>query len=163
MTANHIRAWAHYLTSEEGRSPATVREYLKDIRLLRSWLDHPDRPQQLRGRGWEDITASDLRGFLAELKPAPRRNHRLVSAWRSFLALTCAKWSGCPPCTLAPLNSSGPSCPSACRVRCPGRRGQAARYRLQRQLTQPRAEKLVCGGLPVRHWATNLRNAEPDL
>ncbi len=84
MAANLIEAWAHYLTSEEGRSPATVREYLKDIRLLRKWLDDPERPQQQRGRGWEDITASDLRGFLAELKPAPRRNHRLVSSWRSF-------------------------------------------------------------------------------
>lgn len=48
-----------YLESEEGRSPATVKEYLKDVRLLRAWLDAPDQPQ-------------------------PRRNHRLVSAWRSF-------------------------------------------------------------------------------
>lgn len=84
MTANHITSWAHYLTSEEGRSPATVKEYLKDVRLLRTWLDHPDRPQQQRGRGWEEITAGDLRAFLAESKPAPRRNHRLVSAWLSF-------------------------------------------------------------------------------
>lgn len=82
--ANQVEAWAHYLTSEEGRSAATVREYLKDVRLLRSWLDAPERPQRERGRGWEDVTAAHLRAFLAELKPAPRRAHRLVSSWRSF-------------------------------------------------------------------------------
>jgi len=32
----------------------------KDIRLLRTWLDSSDRPQQERGCAWEDITASDL-------------------------------------------------------------------------------------------------------
>ena len=83
-TGNQIEAWAHYLTSEEGRSPATVREYLKDVRLLRAWLDAPERPQPQRGRPWEDITAGDLRAFLAQLNPAPRRSHRLVSSWRSF-------------------------------------------------------------------------------
>ncbi|WP_412030520.1 tyrosine-type recombinase/integrase [Deinococcus yunweiensis] len=81
-----VLAWAHYLTSEEGRSPATVREYLKDVRLLRAWLDAPERPQPQRGRPWEDITAGDLRAFLAQLTPSPRRNHRLVSSWRSFWA-----------------------------------------------------------------------------
>ncbi|MGI8748715.1 MAG: tyrosine-type recombinase/integrase [Deinococcus sp.] len=81
---NQIEAWAHYLMSEEGRSPATVKEYLKDVRLLRSWLDDSARPQVQRGRGWEDVSAADLRSFLAALKPSPRRNHRLVSAWRSF-------------------------------------------------------------------------------
>lgn len=80
----HVEAWAHYLTSEEGRSPATVREYLKDVRLLRHWLDSPDRPERGRGRPWEDIGAPDLRAFLADLKPAPRRAHRLVSSWRSL-------------------------------------------------------------------------------
>ena len=81
---NQIEAWAHYLTSEEGRSPATVSEYLKDIRLLRAWLDRPELPQPQRGRGWEEIGAADLRGFLAASSPAPRRHHRLVSSWRSF-------------------------------------------------------------------------------
>ncbi len=28
--------WAHYLGGEEGRSQATVSEYLKDVRLLRN-------------------------------------------------------------------------------------------------------------------------------
>jgi integrase/recombinase XerD len=83
-TDGSIKSWAHYLTSEEGRSPATVREYLKDVRLLRAWLDHPTRPQHQRGRGWAEIGSADLRAFLAELKPAPRRNHRLVSSWRSL-------------------------------------------------------------------------------
>lgn len=79
---NQVEAWAHYLTSEEGRSPATVKEYLKDVRLLRAWLDGPARPQ--RGRDWADVSAGDLRAFLAQLTPSPRRNHRLVSSWRSF-------------------------------------------------------------------------------
>lgn len=81
---NQVEAWAHYLTTEEGRSPATVSEYLKDIWLLRTWLDRSELPQQMRGRGWEEIGAADLRGFLAQLGPAPRRHHRLVSSWRSF-------------------------------------------------------------------------------
>lgn len=81
---SQVEAWAHYLESEEGRSPATVREYVKDVRLLRAWLDAPERPQGERGRSWEDISVADLRAFLAQLKPAPRRAHRLVSSWRSF-------------------------------------------------------------------------------
>lgn len=84
FAGNQIEAWAHYLTTEEGRSPATVREYLKDVRLLRAWLDAPERPQHQRGRDWPDVGAADLRAFLAELKPSPRRHHRLVSSWRSF-------------------------------------------------------------------------------
>jgi integrase/recombinase XerD len=84
MPPIHVEAWAHYLTSEEGRSPATVREYLKDVRLLRAWLNDPTRPQAQRGRDWEDVGASDLRAFLAAHKPAPRRNHRLLASWRSF-------------------------------------------------------------------------------
>lgn len=80
--AEQTAAWAHYLSSEEGRSPATVREYLKDLRLLRVWLDAPERTR--RAPPWEDVSASDLRAFLTELKPAPRRTHRLVSSWRSF-------------------------------------------------------------------------------
>lgn len=81
---NQIEIWAHYLTHEQGRSPATVREYLKDVRLLRSWLDAEDKPQHLRGRDWGELSAADLRAFLAQLSPAPRRFHRLVNSWRSF-------------------------------------------------------------------------------
>ena len=40
-----IQAWAHYLTTEEGLSPATVKEYLKDLRLLRAWLDRSELPE----------------------------------------------------------------------------------------------------------------------
>jgi integrase/recombinase XerD len=84
LSDNQVKAWAHYLSTEEGRSPATVREYLKDVRFLRGWLDKPEHPQSQRGRDWSEIGASDLRAFLAELSPAPRRHHRLVAAWRSF-------------------------------------------------------------------------------
>ncbi len=31
-----IHAWAHYLATEEGLSPATVKEYRKYLRLLRA-------------------------------------------------------------------------------------------------------------------------------
>ncbi|MFK7602177.1 tyrosine-type recombinase/integrase [Deinococcus sp. SM5_A1] len=79
-----MQAWAHYLTTEEGLSPATVKEYLKDLRLLRNWLDRPELPAAQRKRTWDQISATDLRAYLAYSKPAPRRNHRLVSAWRSF-------------------------------------------------------------------------------
>ena len=79
-----MQAWAHYLTTEEGLSPATVKEYLKDMRLLRTWLDRPELPEAQRGREWTQISAADLRAYLAHSKPAPRRNHRLVSSWRSF-------------------------------------------------------------------------------
>ncbi|GAA4006511.1 tyrosine-type recombinase/integrase [Deinococcus rubellus] len=79
-----VQAWTHYLTSEEGRSPATVKEYLKDVRLLMNWLDQPARPQYQPQWAWASIGARDLRSFLTQLKPAPRRHHRLVSSWRSF-------------------------------------------------------------------------------
>lgn len=81
---NQIEIWAHYLTKEQGRSPATVREYLKDVRPLRSWLDAEDKPQHLRGRDWGELSAADLRAFLATADPSPRRFHRLVNSWRSF-------------------------------------------------------------------------------
>ncbi|CAM4294585.1 tyrosine-type recombinase/integrase [Deinococcus marmoris] len=81
---DQMQAWVHYLTTEEGLSPATVKEYLKDLRLLRTWLDRPELPEAQRVREWSQISAADLRTYLAHSKPAPRRNHRLVSSWRSF-------------------------------------------------------------------------------
>ncbi len=54
------------------------------MRLLCAWLDRPELPEAQRGRAWHQISATDLRAYLAHSKPAPRRNHRLVSSWRNF-------------------------------------------------------------------------------
>ncbi len=47
-TQAFVQVWTHYLSSEEGRSPATVKEYAKDIRLLRHPLPKPRAPDQDR-------------------------------------------------------------------------------------------------------------------
>lgn len=41
-------------------------------------------PAAQRERTWDQISAADLRAYLAHSTPAPRKNHRLVSSWRSF-------------------------------------------------------------------------------
>ncbi|CAM3464055.1 tyrosine-type recombinase/integrase [Deinococcus saxicola] len=79
---NHIEAFRHYLEIEERRSPGTVRAYVADVQMLRNWLD--DEDQQLRP--WEKITAADLRGFLASIRPKPHRVHRLLASWFKFWA-----------------------------------------------------------------------------
>ena len=81
---NHVEAFEHYLEIEERRSPATVRGYLADIRQLRAYLDGDEQPQHLRGRDWEQLTAADLRGFLASIRPKPHRVHRLLASWLKF-------------------------------------------------------------------------------
>lgn len=81
---NHIQAFEHYLEIEERRTPQTVRAYLADVRMLRAYLDAPTQPQHTRGRDWEQISAADLRGFLASIKPKPHRVHRLIASWIKF-------------------------------------------------------------------------------
>lgn len=81
---NHVSAFEHYLEIEERRTPQTVRAYLADVRQLRAHLDAESQPQHQRGRDWEQITAADLRGFLASVKPKPHRVHRLIASWVKF-------------------------------------------------------------------------------
>lgn len=81
---NHVQAFEHYLEIEERRTPQTVRAYLADVRQLRAYLDRDDQPQHQRGRDWEQISAADLRGFLAAHKPKPHRVHRLIASWSKF-------------------------------------------------------------------------------
>lgn len=82
---DHVEAFGHYLTQEEGLSPASAHKYTLDVLRLRRWID-----DQYKARGlppaWEDVTAADLRAFMAEHKPAPARSHRLIAAWRKFWA-----------------------------------------------------------------------------
>ncbi|WP_295814329.1 tyrosine-type recombinase/integrase [uncultured Deinococcus sp.] len=79
---NHIEAFRHYLEIEERRTPQTVRAYLADVRQLRAYLDAEHQSQ--RGRDWEQLTAADLRGFLASARPKPHRVHRLIASWVKF-------------------------------------------------------------------------------
>jgi integrase/recombinase XerD len=81
---NHIEVFQHYLEIEERRTPATVRGYLADVRQLRAYLDAESQPQHQRGRDWEQISAADLRGFLAATRPKPHRVHRLLASWMKF-------------------------------------------------------------------------------
>lgn len=83
---NHVEAFRHYLEIEERRTPQTVRAYLADVRQLRAHLDAEHQPERGRGRDWENITAADLRGFLASIKPKPHRVHRLIASWVKFWA-----------------------------------------------------------------------------
>ena len=83
---NHVEAFRHYLEIEERRTPQTVRAYLADVRMLRAYLDGEQQPQHQRGRDWEQISAADLRGFLATTKPKPHRVHRLIASWAKFWA-----------------------------------------------------------------------------
>ena len=83
---NHVEAFRHYLEIEERRTPQTVRAYLADVRMLRAWLDSDQQPQHARGRDWEQISAADLRGFLAQSRPKPHRVHRLIASWSKFWA-----------------------------------------------------------------------------
>ncbi|WP_135230123.1 tyrosine-type recombinase/integrase [Deinococcus fonticola] len=83
---NHVEAFRHYLEIEERRTPQTVRAYLADVRMLRAYLDGDGQPQHQRGRDWEQISAADLRGFLAQSRPKPHRVHRLIASWSKFWA-----------------------------------------------------------------------------
>ncbi|MFC6619703.1 tyrosine-type recombinase/integrase [Deinococcus radiophilus] len=83
---DHITAFEHYLKLEEGRSPATIRNYAGDVRQLRAFLESDAYPLPQRGRDWAQVTAADLRLFLATLNPKPHRYHRLLASWRKFWA-----------------------------------------------------------------------------
>ncbi|OLV15935.1 tyrosine-type recombinase/integrase [Deinococcus marmoris] len=77
---NQIEAFRHYLEIEERRSPATVRAYVADVQMLRNWLDDEfEEPC-----AWEEVTALELRGFLASIRPKPHRVHRLIASWSKF-------------------------------------------------------------------------------
>lgn len=81
---HHVTAFESYLKLEEGRSPGTIRNYAADVRQLRAFLDSDACPQC--GRDWSEVTAADLRLFLATLNPKPHRYHRLLASWRKFWA-----------------------------------------------------------------------------
>ena len=85
---SQVEAFTHYLTQEEGLSPASAHKYKLDVLMLRRWLD--ERHQQAVRPGlppqWEDVTAADLREFMAAHKPAPARSHRIIASWRKFWA-----------------------------------------------------------------------------
>lgn len=75
-----IEGFEHYLTQEEGLSPATARKYALDVQALWRWLEgQPSAPTS-----WADVTARHLRAFMAAQKPAPARARRLIAAWRKF-------------------------------------------------------------------------------
>lgn len=82
VLTEHIPAFEHYLTQEEGLSPATARQYRYDCLNLAAWLGQ-ERPAL---EGWEAVTARDLRAYLAHHKPAPARARRLVSSWKKLWA-----------------------------------------------------------------------------
>jgi len=82
---NHVEAFKNYLVQEEGRSPATAREYGGDVRMFRAWLD----AESVKGAGqylleWETISAAHIRAFLAAHTLAPRRSHRFLASLRKF-------------------------------------------------------------------------------
>lgn len=83
---SHVEAFTHYLTQEEGLSPNSAKKYTLDVLLLRRWID--ERHQKAGRPGlppqWEDVTAADLREFMAAHKPAPARSHRIIASWRKF-------------------------------------------------------------------------------
>ena len=83
---SHTDAFAHYLTQEEGLSPASARKYTLDVEMLRRWIDEEATASHRLPPAWEDITAADLRSFMAAHKPAPARNHRIIASWRKFWA-----------------------------------------------------------------------------
>lgn len=76
----HVDAFRHYLQIEERCTPGTVRAYLADVRQLQTFLETGDPP----GLDWAQITAADLRRFLASVRPKPHRVHRLIASWVKF-------------------------------------------------------------------------------
>lgn len=76
----HVPAFEHYLTQEEGLSPATARQYRHDCLNLAAWL----RQARPTLDGWAAVTTRDLRAYMQQHKPAPARARRLVSSWKKL-------------------------------------------------------------------------------
>ena len=69
-----------YLTSVEGLSAATARQYELDCRKLAYWLS-AERPKV---QDWPDVQEKDLMAYITTQNPAPARGRRLLSSWRKW-------------------------------------------------------------------------------
>lgn len=105
-----VASFGHYLSVEESRSPGTVRGYLADVRQLRAFLDGEGQPEEKRDRPWEQVTAADLRAFLADARPSPHRVHRLLASWLKFWTYL-REIEGLTLLTLPPANLKRPKLP----------------------------------------------------
>lgn len=75
-----LRGFARYLELEEGRSPRTVQEYLRDARLFLRWFeDRYGRPP-----AWDEVGSQHVRAFLADRATSPARTVRLLAALRKL-------------------------------------------------------------------------------
>ena len=75
-----LRGYVRYLDLEEGRSPRTVQEYVRDVRLFLRWFeDRHGRPPM-----WEEVGSQHVRAFLADRATSPARTVRLLAALRKF-------------------------------------------------------------------------------
>lgn len=79
-----LREFADYLRVGADKSPATVREYLRDLRLLKNFLS-PDKPLDVA-----EIRVADLRRFLLYLQDERANSKytiaRKISALRAFFS-----------------------------------------------------------------------------
>ncbi len=82
-TDTAAQGFAHYLTSDEGRAPGTVKQYSADLGMFRRWLNAQATGLPL---AWEQLTAQHIRGFLGAHKFKPHRNHRMIATLRKIYA-----------------------------------------------------------------------------
>lgn len=62
---------------------------MNHVQAFEDYLEIEEQPQHSRGRDWPEVTAADLRGFLASIKPKPHRVHRLLASWMKFWGFLC--------------------------------------------------------------------------
>ena len=72
--------FARYLELEEGRSPRTAREYVRDVRLFARWFEERYRIHPI----WDQVSSAQVRAFLAERGASPVRSNRLLASLAKF-------------------------------------------------------------------------------
>jgi integrase/recombinase XerD len=78
--AEVLARFRRYLEMEEGRSPRTAQEYLRDIALFLRWF----RERYGRPPRFEEVGSQQVRAFLAGREVGPQRSGRLLASLRKF-------------------------------------------------------------------------------
>ena len=133
-----LTAFGRYLTSVEGLSPTTARQYELDCRKLAGWFEI----YRTRLQDWPQVQAHDLAAYLDDTRPAPARSRRLNASWRKLWTYL----GGVQNLSM----SGGPQ--ALKRPKLPGRPHQYLKpEQVSRLLTAAREQRNAVTGL--RDWA----------